>query len=91
MRGSARGGWYFEGTFPVTVTDWDGRIVGEGYATAEGEWMTESYVPFAGSVEVSLPEVSRTYPRGTIIFHRSNPSGLPENDAALEIPILFES
>ncbi len=89
VSGQARGMWYFEASFPLVVTDWDGRIIGEGFATADGDWMTEDFVPFTGTINYDLPE-DTPYKRGTLIFKKDNPSGLPENDDALEIPILFE-
>ncbi|MBI4087139.1 Gmad2 immunoglobulin-like domain-containing protein [Candidatus Kaiserbacteria bacterium] len=56
VRGKARGQWYFEGTFPVVVTDWDGKIIGEGYGEAKGgEWMTPEYVPFTGTISFTVP------------------------------------
>lgn len=86
VRGEARGNWFFEATFPVVLTDWDGLIIAEGIATAEGEWMTEEFVPY--SVELTF-ETPTLYDRGTLILQKSNASGLPEHDDALEIPILF--
>ena len=70
------------------VVDWDGRIIGEGYVTAEGEWMTEDFVPFSGTIDYTLP-VDSYSASGTIIFHKDNPSGLPEHDAAFEVPVLL--
>lgn len=89
VTGEARGAWYFEGSFPITVVDWDGKIIGEGYATAEEDWMTEEFVPFTGTVNYSLA-ADVPYKRGAIIFRKDNPSGLPELDDSLEIPVLFE-
>lgn len=89
VSGEARGYWFFEASFPIIVTDWDGRIIGEGYATADGDWMTEDLVPFTGSIEFDLP-TDVPYKRGTIIFKKDNPSGLPEHDDAVEIPVQFE-
>ena len=89
VTGKARGTWFFEASFPLIVVDWDGRIIGEGYATADGDWMTEDFVSFTGTVAYDLPEET-PYKRGAIIFAKDNPSGLPENDDALEVPILFE-
>lgn len=86
LTGEARGYWFFEATAPVVVTNWDGLIIGESYVTAEGEWMTEDFVPFSGTIEYDLPADSYST-RGTVILMRSNPSGLPENDAAVEIPV----
>lgn len=89
LSGHARGYWFFEATAPVVVTDWDGLVIGEGYITAEGDWMTEDFVPFSGSVSYRLP--SDTYSTsGTVIFKKSNPSDLPENDDSYEIPVELE-
>jgi hypothetical protein len=89
LSGEARGYWFFEASFPITVVDWDGLIIGEGYATAEGDWMTEEFVPFTATVTYSLP-ANTPYKRGAIILQKDNPSGLPENDDALEIPVMLE-
>ena len=86
VTGEARGTWYFEATFPIVVVDWDGLIIGEGYAEAQSNWMTEDFVPFRGTVTFKTPSY-KNY--GTLILQKSNPSGLPEHDDALEIPILF--
>jgi Immunoglobulin-like domain of bacterial spore germination len=92
VSGKARGNWFFEASFPVTLTNWDGLIIAEGIATAEGDWMTTDFVPFSTLLEFTSP-----YPvdgqdfmkRGSLILKKDNPSGLPEHDDALEIPITF--
>lgn len=89
VTGEARGAWYFEGVFPVVLTDWDGRIIAEANAHAQGEWMTEDFVPFEAVLNFDISS-NRVRDNGSLILQRSNPSGLPENDAALEIPVLFE-
>jgi len=86
VSGSARGTWYFEGDFPIILTNWDGLIIAEGYASAEGVWMTEEFVPFSGTLEFLTPEYGD---RGSLILQKDNPSGLIEHDDAFEIPILF--
>lgn len=86
VSGQARGSWFFEATFPVVLTDWDGLIIAEGFATADGDWMTSEFVPFTATLEFQTPEYGE---RGSLILQKSNASGLPENDDALEIPILF--
>lgn len=88
LTGMARGYWFFEASFPITIINWDGLIIGEGIATAQDDWMTENFVPFTATVHFTIdPETP--YRRGTIILKKDNPSGLPENDNALEIPITF--
>lgn len=85
--GEARGTWYFEATFPIVLVDWDGRIIAEGYAQAQGDWMTENFVPFESMLQFKIPDYGEA---GTLILKKSNPSGLPENDDSLEIPVKFK-
>ena len=86
ITGQARGTWFFEATFPVILTDWDGLIIAETYATAQDDWMTQDLVPFQATLEFEPPEL---YDRGQLILQKANPSGLPENDAAHEITVYF--
>jgi len=86
IKGEARGNWFFEASFPIYLTDWDGLIIAEGYATAEGEWMTTEFVPFSANLTFTKPEYKNN---GSLILRKDNPSGLPEHDDALEIPIFF--
>lgn len=90
ITGQARGYWFFEASFPITITDWDGRIIAEGHAEATADWMTEDLVPFTATIEFTKPKQTGLINRGAIILHRDNPSDLPKNDAALEIPVTFK-
>jgi hypothetical protein len=87
ISGRARGSWFFEASFPVILTDWDGKIIAEGPIMTASDWMTRDYVPFSGTLTFEKPSYGE---RGTLILRRDNPSGLPEHDAAYEIPILFD-
>lgn len=94
VKGKARGLWYFEASFPIVLTDWDGRIIAQWYATAQDEWMTNDFVPFESKLEFESPvfegvDKDHFSRRGYLIFQKDNPSGLPEYDDALEIPIWF--
>jgi len=86
IEGEARGMWFFEASFPIVLTDWDGKIISEHYAEAQGEWMTENYVPFSGKLIFEKPPYGE---RGFLILKKDNPSGLPEHDDSIEIPIIF--
>jgi len=88
VTGKARGTWYFEASFPIIIVDWDGRIIGQGLGEAQSDWMTEDFVPFKATIEFTVA-TDTPYRRGGIIFKKDNPSGLPENDDALEIPVQF--
>ncbi len=86
VKGEARGNWFFEASFQVFLTDWDGLIIAEGIATAEGEWMTTDFVPFTATLNFIKPSYGAT---GSLILKKDNPSGLPQYDDALEITVKF--
>jgi hypothetical protein len=85
LEGSARGPWFFEASFPVYLVDADGDTIAVGPATAEGEWMTEAFVPFKATLTFTPPAAET----GTLILAKSNASGLPEHGAEVRIPIRF--
>jgi len=90
VKGRARGNWFFEASFPVVIVDWDGRIIGQGIAQAQGEWMTTEFVPFEATLTFTAdPQAYST--RGSLILQKDNPSGLPEYDDALEIPVVIDA
>ena len=84
--GKARGYWFFEASFPLELLDKDGKTIAWSFAQAQGEWMTEDFVPFKG--EIKAPE-SYIGP-ATLILHKDNASGLPEHDASISFPITVE-
>ncbi len=87
IEGEARGFWYFEATFPVVIKDSFDNIIVSGFATAQTDWMTEDFVAFKSQIIFEAPEKGS---QGKIILQKDNPSGLPEHDDFLEIPIIFE-
>ncbi|MDO8619793.1 MAG: Gmad2 immunoglobulin-like domain-containing protein [bacterium] len=91
ISGVARGSWFFEASFPIVVVDFDGAIIGEGYATTnDAEWMTTKFVPFSGTVTFDVAKIQGGYSnRGALILKKANPSDLSEHDDALEIPVRF--
>jgi hypothetical protein len=86
ITGEARGAWFFEASFPVRLIDADGVEMASGIASAEGEWMTENFVPFNATLEFDDP-TTRT---GVLILEKDNPSGLPENADELRVPLRFK-
>lgn len=86
LTGSARGSWYFEASFPIEVVDENGNQIFKSYVQAQGEWMTEEFVPFAASI--TIPGDYRGPAR--LILHSDNASGLPEHDKSVSIPIVME-
>lgn len=87
ITGKTRGSWYFEASFPVTLKDSQGTILAQAPAQAQGEWMTNDFVPF--SVTLTFPQPTTN--SGTLILEKDNPSGLPEHSQSFEIPINFNT
>lgn len=87
VEGHARGTWFSEASFRVYLRNSSGDIIATGYATAYEDWMTEEFVPFSVTLEFEQP-TSGT--EGALVLIKDNPSGLPENDDELEIPVIFE-
>lgn len=85
VRGKAVGFWYFEGSFPVRLYDAKGKLLAETNAEAQGKWMTESFVPFEARLSFKAPDDER----GKLVLLRSNPSGLPENEMEVSVPVIF--
>ena len=85
VKGQARGNWFFEASFPVKLYDESNQLLVLGVAQAQGNWMTEDFVSFEARLEFTSPGAGQ----GTLRLEKDNPSGLPENDDALIVPIRF--
>lgn len=86
VKGAARGTWFFEANAGARLVDMKGKEIASGTLTALGNWMTEEFVDFFG--EVSFQPGDEV--RGTLILEKANPSGLPENEQKLLIPVKFK-
>jgi hypothetical protein len=71
ITGEAKGIWFFEGSFGVSLFDSKGISIKEHYISAIGEWMTEDFVSFSGSLEFAEPATDT----GTLILKQADPSG----------------
>ncbi|MFA6536254.1 MAG: Gmad2 immunoglobulin-like domain-containing protein [Candidatus Paceibacterota bacterium] len=87
ISGFARGNWFFEASFPIELRDGSDKVVGQTIATAKTDWMTTEFVPF----EASLTLPKHLLGRGAIVFKKDNPSGLPEFDDYVTLPVLFST
>lgn len=86
ISGVARGYWFFEASFPVSLLDDNGNEIALGIAQAEGEWMTTEFVPFKVTLNFEKPSTKT----GRLIFKKDNPSGLPQHDDEFIIPVIFD-
>ena len=85
VTGEARGNWYFEAQFPVKLYDAQGNLLASGPAHAQGDWMTDAFVPFTVTLDFKKP----TTDTGALVLEKDNPSGLPQNEAHVSIDVRF--
>jgi len=86
ITGEARGTWFFEANFPVTLLDSNENILVLHYAATEEEWMTEDFISFTATIEFDDPKTAT----GFLVLDKNNPSDIREYDAQLIIPVRFE-
>lgn len=87
VSGIAKGSWYFEASFPVRLLDNTGAELAVVPAQAQGNWMTDNFVPFVAVLNFN-PGAATS---GKLVLHNDNPSGLSENDKSIIIPVTFSS
>lgn len=85
ISGQARGSWFFEASFPVELKDANNTLLATGIAQAQADWMTTEFVPFTVQLDFQRPLSKNGY----LFFKKDNPSGDPQNDDQLILPILF--
>ena len=85
LEGQARGYWYFEGDFPIDLL-YGGQVIAQGIGIAQSAWMTEDFVAFDAEIDFQSPGSGP----GMLVLKKDNPSGLPENDDQLTVPIIFQ-
>jgi len=85
IEGQARGGWFFEASFPAKLIDANGNVLSQIPVQATGEWMTDSFVPFSGKMQFATP----TTLIGTLILNKDNPSDMRQFDQSFKIPLRF--
>jgi len=85
ITGKAKGGWYFEASFPVKLTDAAGKTIASAVAQAQSDWMTEDYVPFKATLTFA-PSAAGD---GFLVFEKDNPSDLPQNAGSFSLPVKF--
>ncbi len=88
IKGQARGNWFFEASFPISMVDANGNevILEPSYIMTNEDWMTTDFISFETTVTFSKPNTAE----GKLILHKDNPSGLPEFDAEMIVPVKFE-
>lgn len=87
IKGEARGNWFFEASFPIKLINAEGEEVplSQGYIMTAEEWMTTDFVSFEQTISFPPQKAGK----GKLILMKDNPSGLPQFDDELVIPVLF--
>lgn len=88
LKGKARGSWFFEASFPVVLLDSHENIIGQSIAQAKSDWMTSEFVPFEATIIYTM-DTQISGEAGTLVLKKDNPSGLPENDDELRVPVIL--
>ncbi len=87
VSGKARGYWFFEASFPIELRDMKGNVLQTVIAQAEGDWMTEDFVPFTANLIFTKPASPMP---ALLVFKKDNPSGEPQNDDSFSMPITIQ-
>ncbi len=88
VSGKARGSWFFEASFPIYLLDSHGNMLGQGIAQAQSDWMTSDFVPFTATITFTA-DAQIVGDAGTLVLQKDNPSGLPEHDNSLRVPVII--
>ncbi len=87
ISGKAVGSWFFEGSFPIELVDLDKNIIAIGIATSTDDWMTEDFINFSSEIYFDKPTSTKN---AILIFKKDNPSGNPEFDKSVFIPVILK-
>lgn len=85
IKGEARGLWFFEASFPIVLMGEDGKVIAQGVAQAKSDSLTDNFIPFEATLNFVAGDIHSS--KAILILRKDNPSGLPENDDALEVPV----
>lgn len=90
LKGKVKG-WFFEGSFPVYLTDADGKpiVITDGIGEdipvkAIGDWMTSEYVSFDQKISFVTDATD-----GFLVLQKDNPSDDRSLDEQVKIPVHF--
>ena len=87
ITGQARGVWFFEGVFPVSLVASGGTILSKGFCAVKSDGVTKAFIPFEGVVRFMHDSKSD---RGSLVLKKNNPTENSELDEAMEIPVFFQ-
>lgn len=85
--GKARGGWFFEASFPVEILDMNGNLIttsiAQAITTKDGGWMTSDFVNFEANIKIPQSYSGQI----TVVLKKDNPSGESVRDASISFQL----
>ena len=87
ITGKARGNWFFEASFPIQLVDSNGNIIATSIGTAQSDWMTTDFVNFTSTIEYNRASSTGN---ALLVLNKDNPSGNPEFDQSIFIPVVLK-
>lgn len=86
VNGKALGAWFHEGEIPVRMEDRAGNILGETFASAQGEVGPEKMVTFGGTISFELPADNRGY----LVVEKHRALN-PDDSLSFRVPVSFKA
>jgi hypothetical protein len=84
--GILSGGYFFEANVGVRILDANKKVLKNGYGMATADWMTAGPIPFTTTIDFTGLPKGKAY----VEIRADNPSGLPEYDMSIFIPIVIK-
>ena len=84
--GVVSGGYFFEGNIIVRILDGSKVVLRSTYGTATMDWMNTGPVSFTTNLDFTGITTGPSY----IEIHNDNPSGLPQYDKSILIPVVIQ-
>lgn len=90
INGQVPGNWFWEGTFSIDLVSGSGEVLSTVQATPSqgSDWMTDEKVTFQAEIVFDSTTSGK---QGTLVLHKANPSGLPENEETFGIIVYFKT
>lgn len=85
VSGLISGSYTFEAQFTIKLLDKTGTVAVTQPVTVTGDWQSGGKVPFTTTLTHTL-----TSQNATLVFQNDNPSGLPENQKQIFVPIIIQ-
>ncbi len=85
VRGKASKSWFWDGSLPIQLVDFNGAVIAEGRATIVGPDKDSDYPDFEGVLEFEQTGVQDA----EVVIKKDNPSHLLSHDAELRSRVKF--